>query len=365
MNHPINWQPGMLLTAAHLQQRDHYMMDLLANSFRQKPYFWGVESVVINELAMVQGYFALLQCQAIFKNGHVYQANAQDYLPNPIVVAQDKPLLCLSVVIDESDCAIRYVLAQHDAATLPENALILARQQLPMQPGRLLLASDHLPHCRNIFPFTSGRQLIALWQTLLNDLKQRKEWNDWQVVQLDQIATAWRVATEHKTVHPYQLYQWITHCCWLLQPGEIIHDYMHHDCYAALQAALQHLQKLAQVKQGEAWELLSITHVDRQTIALDVSCDLTAYNQLAITCDEALTQIKIVPQQELAYYVQHALPGLPCKQQTIPFLPARYSYSILHRDNPLIHDLNNNSPLVIFSAVAMPTSTTVWGLHVK
>ncbi|WP_374592171.1 type VI secretion system baseplate subunit TssK [Aquabacterium sp.] len=83
----VLWGEGLFLRPQHFQRQDAYHEWRLAQVARAiNPYAWGVRSVRVDTDALAIGQLRLLDMQALFQDGELFSAPAEDPLPAPVAL---------------------------------------------------------------------------------------------------------------------------------------------------------------------------------------------------------------------------------------------------------------------------------------
>jgi len=83
----ILWGEGLFLRPQHFQRQDAYHEWRLAQQARAlHPYAWGVKHIKIDPDALQTGVLRVLELQAIFPDGELFNAPMEDELPPPLTL---------------------------------------------------------------------------------------------------------------------------------------------------------------------------------------------------------------------------------------------------------------------------------------
>ena len=75
---PVVWSEGTLLTQQHFQQWQLFLEQQRIETMKMsEPYYWGVQSLSIDESALLNGVFRVKECQAIFPHGQLVMFNTE------------------------------------------------------------------------------------------------------------------------------------------------------------------------------------------------------------------------------------------------------------------------------------------------
>lgn len=79
------WGEGLFLRPQHFQRQDAYHEWRLVQTSRAlHPYAWGVRSIKVDTDALAAGQLRLVEVQALFPDGEIYNAPFEDELPPPL-----------------------------------------------------------------------------------------------------------------------------------------------------------------------------------------------------------------------------------------------------------------------------------------
>ena len=79
VEHRVHWNEGMLLSSQHFQHADHYLEALLAHQLqRVSRYYWGVNRMHYDSIALASGEFRLTGFEGVFPDGSVVQFDSTD-----------------------------------------------------------------------------------------------------------------------------------------------------------------------------------------------------------------------------------------------------------------------------------------------
>ena len=83
----VLWGEGLFIRPQHFQQQDAYQEWRVAQAMTTlHPYAWGVRSLRIDTDALKAGRLRLLELQLVLPDGEMYNAPAEDPLPDPLAV---------------------------------------------------------------------------------------------------------------------------------------------------------------------------------------------------------------------------------------------------------------------------------------
>lgn len=79
VEHRVHWNEGMLLSSQHFQHADRYLESLLAHQLqRVSRYYWGVNRMQYDSIALASGEFRLTGFEGVFPDGSVVQFDSAD-----------------------------------------------------------------------------------------------------------------------------------------------------------------------------------------------------------------------------------------------------------------------------------------------
>jgi type VI secretion system protein ImpJ len=156
----VLWGEGLFLRPQHFQQQDAYHEWRLAQAVRGlHPYAWGVRSIKVDTDALQAGRLRLTELQMVLPDGELYNAPAEDELPEPMALdtafgqgnevvlhVAAAPLRTngsnFASTRDEADTAARYYQVQKDVEDQYTDA---AAAQLSLLGKSVKLISEHDP----------------------------------------------------------------------------------------------------------------------------------------------------------------------------------------------------------------------------
>jgi type VI secretion system protein ImpJ len=156
----VLWGEGLFLRPQHFQQQDAYHEWRLAQAVRGlHPYAWGVRSVKVDTDALQAGRLRLTELQMVLPDGELYNAPAEDELPEPLTLetafgegnevvlhAAAAPLRAngsnFASTREEADTATRYYQLQKDVEDQYTDA---AAAQLSLLGKSVKLIAEHEP----------------------------------------------------------------------------------------------------------------------------------------------------------------------------------------------------------------------------
>ena len=157
----VLWGEGLFLRPQHFQQQDTYHEWRNAQASRNlHPYAWGVRSVKVDADALQAGQLRLLELQAVMPDGELYNAPAEDDLPEPVALdtafAQGTeasfhlamaPLRStganFAATREEADTAMRYYSMPQDTGDMFTTAVAA---EISLLRKSVKLISEHAPH---------------------------------------------------------------------------------------------------------------------------------------------------------------------------------------------------------------------------
>ena len=156
----VLWGEGLFLRPQHFQQQDAYHEWRLAQAVRGlHPYAWGVRSIKVDADALQAGRLRLTELQMVLPDGELYNAPAEDELPEPLALdtafgqgnevvlhVAAAPLRTngsnFASTRDEADTAARYYQVQKDVEDQYTDA---AAAQLSLLGKSVKLIAEHDP----------------------------------------------------------------------------------------------------------------------------------------------------------------------------------------------------------------------------
>lgn len=156
----VLWGEGLFLRPQHFQQQDAYHEWRLAQAVRGlHPYAWGVRSIKVDTDALQAGRLRLTELQMVLPDGELYNAPAEDELPEPMALdtafgqgnevvlhVAAAPLRTngsnFASTRDEADTAARYYQVQKDVEDQYTDA---AAAQLSLLGKSVKMISEHDP----------------------------------------------------------------------------------------------------------------------------------------------------------------------------------------------------------------------------
>ena len=79
IEHRVHWNEGMLLSSQHFQHADQYMETLLAHQLKRlSRFYWGVNRIQHDAVALASGEFRLTAFEGVFPDGSVVQFDSSE-----------------------------------------------------------------------------------------------------------------------------------------------------------------------------------------------------------------------------------------------------------------------------------------------
>lgn len=90
-NNRTVWSEGMFLGPHHFQQHDRFLLNTVAGiNAAASPYPFGVSSLTVDEQALAEGRFSLLECRGTFADGTPFSLPDDAPLPEPLDITTEE-----------------------------------------------------------------------------------------------------------------------------------------------------------------------------------------------------------------------------------------------------------------------------------